>query len=278
VSLIGWRASSGRWPAAVVSGCVLFLTLTGAAPISRPAAPAQAAPPVELRAEVVQVLPHDDSSFTEGLEVHEGSLYESSGGYGQSGVQEADLASGRVRRRVALPASWFGEGLTVVGRGIWQLTWREHTAVFRDIQNLSEQRRARYDGEGWGLCHDTERRRLVMGDGSATLSLRDPDSFELLGRVTVHDGDRAVPGLNELECTGGDVWANIWPTEAIARIDPETWRVTAILRLGPLPDLPPAARRAGNVNGIAVDPSSGDLLITGKNWPHIYRVRTRPTE
>jgi glutaminyl-peptide cyclotransferase len=256
----------------------MFWSLAGGAPVSRMAPQAQPTGPVLLDAEVVQVLPHDGSSFTEGLEVHAGSLYESSGLYGRSWVQEADLASGRVRRRVALPASWFGEGLTVVPGGIWQLTWREHTAVFRDSRNLTEQRRAHYDGEGWGLCHDPKRRRLVMSEGSATLSLRDPDSFELLGRITVHDGDRAVTGLNELECTGTEMWANIWPTDSIARIDPDTGRVTAILRIGALPDLPPAARRPGNVNGIAVAPSSPDLLITGKNWPHVYRIRPTPAD
>ncbi|WP_234531947.1 glutaminyl-peptide cyclotransferase [Streptomyces shenzhenensis] len=234
--------------------------------------------PMELEAKVIQVLPHDVGTFTEGLEVLDGSLYESSGIYRQSWVQEADLSSGRVSRRVALPASWFGEGLALVDGGLWHLTWREHTAVFRDGRTLGELRRVTYDGEGWGLCHDRARDRLMMSDGSATLSLRDPQSFELLGRITVHDSDGPVSGLNELECTGTDVWANVWPTEEIARIDPSTGRVTATLHIGALPDLPPAARRPGNVNGIAVDPSTHDLLITGKYWPHVYRVRTQRAE
>ncbi|MFD4032751.1 glutaminyl-peptide cyclotransferase [Streptomyces sp. NPDC058637] len=133
------------------------------------------------------------------------------------------------------------------------------------------------DGEGWGLCRDRARGRLMMSDGSATLSLRNPESFELLGRITVHDRNGPVSGLNELECTGTDVWANVWPTGDIARIDPITGRVKATLHIGALPDLPPAARRPGNVNGIAVDTSTHDLLITGKHWPHVYRVRPQPT-
>jgi glutaminyl-peptide cyclotransferase len=254
---------------------VVFWGLNGVAPVSHAAL--QTAP-AELKAEVVQVLPHGGDSFTEGFEVHAGSPYESSGWYGRSWVQKADLASGQVTRRVALPASWFGEGLTAAGGGIWQLTWRDHTAVFRDSDTLNERRRVHYDGEGWGLCHDQKRRRLVMSDGSAILSLRDPDSFDLLGRITVHDRGRAVTGLNELECNGKDVWANIWPTDDIARIDAGTGRITAILRVGTLPDLPAAVRRPGNVNGIAVDPSSHDLLITGKYWPHVYRVRPQPAK
>ncbi|MFD3504749.1 glutaminyl-peptide cyclotransferase [Streptomyces sp. NPDC058678] len=236
------------------------------------------ADPMELEAKVLQVLPHDVSAFTEGLEVLAGSLYESSGMYRQSWVQKAHLSSGRVTRRVALPASWFGEGLTLVDGGLWHLTWREHTAVFRDGQTLAELRRVTYDGEGWGLCHDRARGRLMMSDGSATLSLRNPHSFELLGRITVHDSDGPVSGLNELECTGTDVWANVWPTDAIARIDPGTGRVTATLHIGALPHLPPAARRPGNVNGVAMDPSTHDLFITGKHWPHVYRVRPQPTD
>ncbi|MGW3624754.1 glutaminyl-peptide cyclotransferase [Streptomyces sp. NPDC000880] len=233
------------------------------------------ADPMELEAKVIQVLPHDASAFTEGLEVLAGSLYESSGMYRQSWVQKTHLSSGRVSRRVALPASWFGEGLTLADGGLWHLTWREHTAVFRDGRTLAELRRVTYDGEGWGLCHDRARGRLMMSDGSATLSLRNPQSFELLGRIAVHDGDGPVSGLNELECTGTDVWANVWPTDDIARIDPDTGRVKATLHIGALPDLPPAARSPGNVNGIAVDPSTHDLLITGKHWPHVYPRRPR---
>ncbi|MEV7982148.1 glutaminyl-peptide cyclotransferase [Streptomyces sp. NPDC086519] len=253
----------------------VFPGLIGVPPAGRTAVPAD---PVELEAKVIQVLPHDVGAFTEGLEVLAGSLYESSGIYRQSWVQKADLSSGRVSRRVALPASWFGEGLALVDGGLWHLTWREHTAVLRDSRTLGELRRVTYDGEGWGLCHDRARGRLMMSDGSATLSLRDPQSFRLLGRITVHDGDGPVSGLNELECTGTDVWANVWPTEEIARIDPSTGRVKATLHIGALPDLPPAARRPGNVNGIAVDPSTHDLLLTGKYWPHVYRVRTQPAE
>lgn len=118
----------------------------------------------------------------------------------------------------------------------------------------------------------------MMSDGSATLTLRNPQSFELLGRITVHDGDGPVSGLNELECIGAHVWANVWPTDDIVRIDPGTGRVKATLRIGAFPDLPPAVRRPGNLNAIAVDPSMHDLLITGKHWLHIYCVRSPSAE
>lgn len=232
--------------------------------------------PAELRARVVQVLPHDPASFTEGLEVHSGTVYETSGHYGRSWVQRAELSSGRVLRRVPMPAAWFGEGLTRAPGGLWQLTWREGTAALRDPRTLAERRRVRHLGEGWGLCHDRPRHRLVMSDGTGTLALRDPASFRLLGRMAVHGGERTVTGLNELECAGRHLWANLWPTDDIARIDPATGRVTAYLRVGALPGVPSSERPPGRLNGIAVDPASKDLLITGKNWPHIFRVRPRP--
>lgn len=274
------RFFGSRWPALAglkAGACAIVLCGLGLTGRPTPGPTQVQAPPAELRAKVIQVLPHDVGAFAEGLEAADGSVYESSGWYGRSWVQRADLASGRVSRRVALPASWFAEGLTLAEGGVWQLTWREHTAVFRNARSLAELRRVRYQGEGWGLCHDRARRRLVMSDGTATLSLRDPQSFQPLGRITVQDASRPLTGLNELECTSQALWANILPTDDLARIDPATGRVTSILRVDALPDLPPAVRRPGSMNGVAVDEASQDLLITGKHWPHIYRIRPQPT-
>ncbi|RCW43612.1 glutamine cyclotransferase [Halopolyspora algeriensis] len=226
-----------------------------------------------LRADVVQVLPHDPSAFTQGLELHRGTLYEGTGKRGQSVLRAVDPNSGRVLREVRLPDQLFGEGITVVGDRVWQLTWKSGLAILRNRTNLAEITRVRYEGEGWGLCHDGE--RLIMSDGSARLTFRDPETFTPTGEVTVRLGGDPAAELNELECAAGSVWANVWKSERILRIDPASGRVTAVVDASGL--LRPEQRaRAGVLNGIAAVEGTDEFLLTGKNWPHLYRVRFVP--
>lgn len=226
-----------------------------------------------LRADVIRVLPHDPSSFTQGFELDDGTLYEGTGKHGQSVLRAVDPSSGRVLRQVRLPENFFGEGITVVGDRIWQLTWQAGVAILRDRASLAEITRTRYDGEGWGLCHDGE--RLVMSDGSARLTFRDPRTFTPTGGVTVRLDGEPVEELNELECADGSVWANVWRSERILRIDPASGHVTAVVDASGL--LPPHRRGgAGVLNGIAAIESTDQFLLTGKNWPHLYRVRLVP--
>lgn len=224
-----------------------------------------------LRVEVLETLPHDEDLFTQGLEIADGVLYEGTGLAGESRLRATPLpAPGRVLAEVTLPEPLFGEGVTVVGTRIWQLTWTDGLAIERDRETLSELRRVRYDGEGWGLCSDGE--RLVMSDGTARLTFRDPASFAPTGSVQVRAGGTPVPRLNELECAGGAVWANVWRTDRIVRIDPSTGAVTGVADASGLLTTQQRAR-AGVLNGIAAVPGTGEFLITGKNWPAMFRVR-----
>ena len=227
-----------------------------------------------LRVQVLETLPHDEDLFTQGLEIADGVLYEGTGLAGQSRLRATPLpAPGRVLAEVTLPEPLFGEGITVVGTRIWQLTWTDGVAIERDRETLSELRRVHYDGEGWGLCADGE--RLVMSDGTARLTFRDPASFAPTGSVQVRAGGTPVPRLNELECAGGAVWANVWQTDRIVRIDPSTGTVTGVVDAS---GLLTAQQRAGAdvLNGIAAVPGTGEFLITGKKWPATFRVRFVP--
>lgn len=248
-------------------GAALLITLVGCA------APAPVGIPV-LRPQVLAELPHDPTAFTQGFESGpDGTLYEGTGVAGQSQLRELDAATGAVRRAVPLPGQLFGEGITVVDARIWQLTWQDGVALEWDRATLTLLRQVPMDGEGWGLCHQAG--QLVRSDGSDRLHLHDPQSFAETGVVNVTLGGDPVTGLNELECTGGQVWANVWRSDRILRIDPADGTVTAVVDATGL--LPPDRRPGTDVlNGIAaVGPD--EFLLTGKYWPSTFRVRFVPS-
>jgi glutaminyl-peptide cyclotransferase len=228
-----------------------------------------------LRAEVLGSLPHDRTAYTQGLEFADGVLYESTGLVGRSGVRALDPTTGRSRESVALTGDEFGEGITVVGITVWQLTWKTGQAIRRDRDSLAERDRVAYQGEGWGLCHRRGPDRLVMSDGSDRLTFRDPSTFAPVGEVSVRYGGRALSQLNELECVDDAVWANIWQSDRIVRINPNTGQVTGVVDLS---SLAAAQRSTGGevLNGIAAVPGTDEFLITGKLWSTMYRVRMVP--
>ncbi|MGQ0577148.1 MAG: glutaminyl-peptide cyclotransferase [Pseudonocardia sp.] len=227
--------------------------------------------PAVLRPEVLAEQPHDTAAFTQGFEIAGDTLYEGTGIAGASELRELDPATGALRRAVPLPGALFGEGITVVDDRIWQLTWRDGIALEWDRATLAVRREVRIDGEGWGLCRDGG--RLVRSDGTGVLRFHDPVTFAESGSVVVSPD----PGpLNELECVDGQVWANVWPTDRIVRIDPRTGQVTAVVdAAGLLPPGRPGAERAQVLNGIAAV-APGEFLLTGKYWPTTYRVRFVP--
>lgn len=226
-----------------------------------------------LTVEVLATYPHDPTAFTQGLELYDGLLYEGTGMIGRSELRTVRYETGEVTARVSLPEHVFGEGITIVGDHIWQLTWQDGIAYHRDRASLAELRQVRYEGEGWGVCYDGT--RLVMSDGSAELTFRDPQSFAATGTVSVTLDGEPLTMLNELECVDDRVWANVWQTDQIVRIDPTTGVVEALVDASGL--LSEQDRIGADVlNGIAAIDGSDTFLITGKWWPKLFEVRFVP--
>lgn len=240
-----------------------------AGPTASPAPTPVGAP---LRMEIVSQRPHDPTAFTQGLEVVGRTLMESTGLVGKSRVTATDLVTGQELHRVALPAM-FGEGITSTGSSLWQITWKERTAIERDPVTLEERRRVSYTGEGWGICTDHAGNRLVMSNGTNTLTFRDPETFDAVGTVNVAGFGNLE--LNELECAeDSTVYANIWKRDTILRIDPNTGGVISIIDASALRKQMPGNVGLENVlNGIAQIPGTDRFLLTGKNWPTIFEVR-----
>lgn len=238
--------------------------------ISRPVA----APEIEeLRVHVIRRYPHATDAFTQGLLWHEGVMYESTGQYGQSSLRKVRLEDGKVLAQRKLGPKLFGEGLDRVGERLIQLTWRSGLAFVSDLTTLEKQETLSYRGEGWGLCYDGT--ALVMSDGSSMLELRDPGSMALLGEMSVLKDGRPIRQLNELECVGSEIYANIWQRDEILRIDRKSGRVTATIDASGLLSRA-EARRADVLNGIAYKPESKTFLLTGKHWPHVFEVEFVP--
>jgi glutaminyl-peptide cyclotransferase len=228
--------------------------------------------PATLDFEVVARHPHDPDAFTQGLLFHDGRLFESTGLEGRSTLREVELTTGRVLRQVELSPREFGEGLARVDDRLVQITWQNQIAHVWDLESFERLAQHRYSGEGWGLCYDGN--SLVMSDGTSALSFRDPNTFDVRRSVRVTKLGRPVRLLNELECVDGVVFANVWQTDEILRIDPSSGRVTGVLRAGGL--LSPAERQGTDVlNGIAYVPETGRFLITGKLWPAIFEIAIR---
>ncbi|MES1240833.1 MAG: glutaminyl-peptide cyclotransferase [Acidobacteriota bacterium] len=227
-----------------------------------------------LRVRVVSTRPHDTGAYTQGLVWDHGTLYESAGLYEQSTLRQVDPATGAVKRQLKVPDKYFAEGLALVGDRLIQITWQEGTVFFYRAADFGKIREVSYTGEGWGLCYDGK--RLIMSDGSDRLTFRNPDTFEAYSVVHVKMDGAPVDQLNELECVDGAVYANVWMTQDILRIDPETGEVTAVIDASGL--LTPADYQAGAevLNGIAWMPETKTFLITGKRWPLMFEVEFVP--
>ena len=237
-----------------------------------PAGPRQAAAAVDpkaLRAQVIHRYPHDRTAFTQGLLWHDGALYESTGQYGRSLIRRVKPEDGKVLSERALDPKRFGEGLARVGDRLVQLTWQAEEAIVYDIGTLEPQKVLTYTGEGWGLCFDGT--SLVMSDGSAVLTFRDPETMNTQRRLTIRKNGRPVDRLNELECVGDRIYANVWQSDEILRIDARSGVVDATIDASEL--LSGRERVAADVlNGIAYNPQTNTFFVTGKLWPTLFEV------
>lgn len=218
--------------------------------------------------EVVNSFPHDSGTFTQGLFITGGFLFEGTGRHGQSSLRRIELASGEVVQEHRLAEDLFGEGIALHGKQIVQLTWMSGTGFVYDMSTFELLGSFEYEHEGWGVASNG--RHLVVSDGTADLRVWDPDSFDEIGRLHVHDDQGAVQGLNELEFVRGELLANVYPGDRIARIDPSSGEVIAWIDLTGLLD--PRPESAGVLNGIAFDEAGGRLFVTGKNWPRLYEI------
>lgn len=262
----GQESGTGTSPAQAANG-------SAALPAATPS-PAPDAPPPVVTAQVIARYPHDPAAFTQGLFVRDGRLYETTGLVGQSTLREVELATGKVRRQVDMPAGVFGEGATDWGRQVYSITWRDGIAYRWDRQSLKQRGEFRYTGEGWGLTQDG--RRLILSDGTPELRFLDPDTFAETGRVTVTLAGTPLPLLNELEWIDGAVWANVWHQNRLVRIDPATGRVTQLLDLAPVVAQVSVTDPEAVLNGIAWDAKARRLLVTGKKWPALFEIALPP--
>lgn len=219
---------------------------------------------------VVNSYPHDRSAFTEGLVIENGILYEGTGLRGRSTLRRVDLETGNILQTRELPAQFFGEGVTVYGDRVIQLTWQSNVGLVYDKNSFEPLREFNYATEGWGITHDGK--RLIMSDGTSTLYFLDPDTFAEIGRIEVSDRGRPITRINELEFVQGEIYANIWQTDRIARIAPQTGQVTGWIDLEGLlsPEAYPGP--VDVLNGIAYDAGNDRLLVTGKFWPRLFEI------
>jgi glutaminyl-peptide cyclotransferase len=224
--------------------------------------------------EVVREFPHDPAAFTQGLAYRDGFLYEGTGLYGHSSVRKVRLETGEVVQRRDLPPEYFGEGVTLFKNEIVQLTWQTGIAFTYDATDFRLLQRFSYKGEGWGLT--TDGRKLFMSDGTDVIRVFDPATFVEKRHLKVHDGATSIRQLNELEFVNGQIFANVWHSNRIARISPQTGAVVGWIDLEGL--LSPVYRRDPEavLNGIAYDPATKRLFVTGKLWPHVFAIRLIP--
>lgn len=277
---------SGRIVLSAVSLLGLLLCTTASACTGdKPDTNANAMPaPVGSRTptytyEVVRTYPHDTGSFTEGLLFHDGKLFESTGEIGTSYIREVDIETGRSIRQRDLTGNdsqgggYFGEGIIIFGDNLIQLTYKSEVAFIYDWKTFAPKGQFKYQGEGWAMTTDSV--SLIMSNGSAVIAFRDPVTFEAKRTIEVTDHGVPVPKLNELEWVKGEIWANVWETNQIARINPANGQVTGWINLAGIVDAADRHERMDVLNGIAYNVKTDRLFVTGKRWPKMYEIKLK---
>ena len=224
--------------------------------------------------EIIKTYPHDPAAFTQGLVYHQGDLYESTGLNGQSSLRKVELQTGKMLKRIDVLPQYFAEGLALFNNRLYQLTWITNKGFIYNLDSFDSAGAIgnfSYTDEGWGLTHDGH--SLIMSDGSNRIRYLDPETFQVQRTLTVQDNGTAIRQLNELEYIKGEIFANIWQTDRIARIDPQTGRVTGWLNLAGLLSPEDRARPVDVLNGIAYDEAGDRLFVTGKLWPKLFEIR-----
>ncbi|MGA2525086.1 MAG: glutaminyl-peptide cyclotransferase [Smithellaceae bacterium] len=220
---------------------------------------------------VINIFPHDIDAFTQGLVYYKGYLYESTGLHGKSTLRKVDIKTGKIIKIIKLAHEYFGEGITILGNNIYQLTWLNKTGFVYDLVEFKKVRTFSYQGEGWGITTDGQ--YLFMSDGSSVISCIDPMTFAVVRKIIVHEGQQQIGSLNELEFIKGEIWANIFREDIIVRISPATGKVLGWVDLSLLYSLIPKNSRIDVLNGIAYDRNRDRIFVTGKLWPNIFEIK-----
>ena len=247
-------------------GAVVTSASLSSPSVSQPGTP-------HYRYDIIKRIPHDRTAFTQGLVFYQGKLFESTGLRGESSVRRIDSETGAVEQIGRLPGALFGEGLAIWKHRLLQLTWTSGTGLIHRPDDLSEVGRFSYVGEGWGVA--VLDGRLVISDGSSRLRFLDPNNYRPVASLRVSDQGHAVDGLNELEIANGLIFANIYPGDCIAGIDPASGKVVTWIDLAGLMPLSLRPRTEAVANGIAYNPENGHWFVTGKLWPYIYEITIR---
>ncbi|MBK7993346.1 MAG: glutaminyl-peptide cyclotransferase [Blastocatellia bacterium] len=223
--------------------------------------------------EIVNSWPHDIDAFTQGLIFHEGVLYESTGLQGMSSLRRVELETGKVQKKIDVPNPYFAEGMTIFQGKVYQLTWTHNKGFVYDLGSFEKEKEFSYSGEGWGLTNDGK--SLILSDGTNKIRFIDPFTFEVLKTITVKEGQMPITSINELEYIKGLIYANIWQTDRIVIIDPNSGDVTGSIDLTGLLSPTDRAMNPDVLNGIAYDSAKDRLFVTGKLWPKIFEIKLK---
>jgi glutamine cyclotransferase len=227
--------------------------------------------PARYGYKVIKTYPHDKAAFTQGLFYNNGVLYEGTGQETGSTLREVELETGKVIRQLNLSSDLFGEGITLYKDRIYQVTWRSKVGFVYDKSTFDQINKIYYQTEGWGLT--TMKDRIVMSDGTNTIYIIEPEMFTVVSRLEVYDNEKMVDQLNELEYINGEIWANIWNTDLIARIDPVSGKLLGHINLRGILNDPQTDTSVNVLNGIAFDSEGGRIFVTGKNWPKLFEIK-----